>query len=266
MDSQPNGSKTGPVTGAVERTVSVLELLALADGPLKLSEIAQQLDIPKSASHRVLTSLASAGWVQQDVQSDCYSLTLRMALIGQRQLDRLRVTDLKQPILEDLARETRELVRLTEVRTDRLVWIGTARGRRSGLVFEPDMSGSVVPFATANGKIWLASLPREKALRIAIESGLGEPDIGTSETVRTVEALGRELDVTRSRDYGMVLGEANEGVGALAVAIRQKGQVVGTMSIAAPLTRFMPEHIEQFLPLLRRAAADMEIIWTSDGR
>ncbi|WP_233283020.1 IclR family transcriptional regulator C-terminal domain-containing protein [Agrobacterium tumefaciens] len=50
-------------------------------------------------------------------------------------------------------------------------------------------------------------------------------------------------------------------MGAIAVAVRQGKEVVGTMSVAAPLTRLTDESIAGILPLLHRAAIDMEITW-----
>ncbi|MCW0982274.1 IclR family transcriptional regulator [Agrobacterium sp. BT-220-3] len=248
-------------SGGVERTIAMLELLALAEEPLKLSDVAHQLDIPKSACHRILTSLIENGWAWQSPESDCYALTMRMALVGQKQLARLQVSDLRQPILNDLAERTRELVRLTAVQNNTLVWVGSARGRRSGLVFEPDMSAGIVPYATANGKIWLASLERERALRIALEAGLGQPGQQAANAINTIEALSRELDAVARLGYGRAVGEAEEGVGAIAVAIRQGKEVVGTMSVAAPLTRLTDERVAAILPLLMRSASDMEIAW-----
>ncbi|MNV92059.1 hypothetical protein D3C71_1866120 [compost metagenome] len=50
-------------------------------------------------------------------------------------------------------------------------------------------------------------------------------------------------------------------MGAIAVAIHQGKEVVGTMSVAAPLTRLTDERVAEILPLLARAASDMEIAW-----
>jgi DNA-binding IclR family transcriptional regulator len=47
----------------------------------------------------------------------------------------------------------------------------------------------------------------------------------------------------------------------MAVAIRVRGTIVGTMSVAAPLTRFSEERIAEVLPLLRAAADNMSIAW-----
>jgi DNA-binding IclR family transcriptional regulator len=253
-------SKTG---GSVDRTLAIVELMALADQPMRLSDMAHQLDIPKSAAHRILTTLIENGWAHQNSESECYNLTLRMALVGQRQLRRLEAADLRQPILDDLAQRTKELVRLTSVQNRSLVWIGSSRGRRSGLVYEADMSEKIIPFATANGKVWLASMPREEALRIALDAGLGREGIGTGKTITTIEALSHELDLTAKRAYGLAQQEAEDGVGAVAVAISAGGKIVGTMSVAAPLTRLPDARVAEILPMLRAAADNMAIAWES---
>lgn len=246
---------------AIDRTLSMLELLAGAEQPLKLSEIAQRLAIPKSAAHRGLTTLVERGWAEQNAQSGLYGLTLYMALLGQTQLARLQIDDLRQSILDDLSRQTRELVRLTALQHDRLVWTASSRGRRSGLVCEPDMGEKIVPHATANGKIWLSTLSRERAIRIAIDAGLGSADRLRTKTITTIEELNAELDRTAARGYGIAKGEAEDGVGAVAVAIVVKDALVGTISVAAPLARLDPARIEEIVPLLRRAAQNIALAW-----
>jgi len=250
----------GYAGNASERTVNVIEILALAGEPMRLSELAQRVGIPKSAVHRILTSLIERGWVEQNQESDCYALTLRMALLGQRQLAALDVDNLRQPILDGLAARTKELVRLTAVQNDRLVWIGSARGRRSGLVYEADMTEAIIPFATANGKIWLAGLPTERAVKIALDGGLGQRKDGLR-TITTVESLLAELEETRRRGYGLAQEEAEQGVAAVAMAIRDERGVLGTISVAAPIARLGLERIDAILPDLRRAAEAMALAW-----
>lgn len=243
----------------IERVIGAIEMLATSDVPLRLSDIAQQLGIPKSAVHRILTSLTDRGWVEQS-HNETYALTLRMPLLGQRMLSILNVSNLRQPILDHLADRTRELVRLTELRNEDLVWIGSARGRRSGLVYEADMTERVVPFATANGKVWLATLSNERAIRIALDAGLGtRPDLPNA--VQNVESLLVELKATRRRGYGVALEEAEEGVAAIAVTIGEGPDLVGTMSVAAPIGRLGPVRIAELIPDLKLAAQSMMLIW-----
>ena len=262
---RPSADPTAPRGtggGAVDRTLAALELLALADEPMRLSDLAARLDIPKSAAHRLLASLVENGWAEQSSESDCYGLTLRMALIGQRQLARLDTANLRQPILDDLARRTKELIRLTQLQGNTLVWIGSSRGRRSGLVYEPDMGERIIPFATANGKVWLAGLPPEKAARIALDAGLGALAAGPG-AITTLAALEAELALTRARGYGLAVEEAEAGVGVVAVPVTVDGRLVGTMSVAAPIARLGPDRVATLVPMLTRAADDMALAWTA---
>ena len=158
------------VKGLLERCVGVMEHMAA--GPAGVSDIAATLDLPKSAAHRLLQELCRLDWAEQ--QSDGrYAATLRFALLGNRVLQIAGLQDTTQPLLDRLAREVRELVRLTIATTDGLVWLASAQGAPAGLVYQPAMSGTVVLHATANGKALLATMDDEQAIAMAVRGGLG---------------------------------------------------------------------------------------------
>ncbi|AMJ61555.1 IclR family transcriptional regulator [Bosea sp. PAMC 26642] len=250
--------------GGIDRVVVAIELMAQADGPVRLSDLAATLGVPKSAVHRVLAGLVERGWVERD-EGDTYVLTLRLALLGQRLLASYDVDNLRQPILDRLAAQTKELVRLTAVQNGELVWIGSARGRRSGLVYEADMTERVIPFATANGKAWLSTLSIDDAVKICLDAGLGRAT-GSDKAVKTIPELIAELDLTRSRRYGLAMEEAEQGVAAIAVPVECNGAVVGTMSIAAPIIRLSEDRIQNLLPDLRRASQLMALAWSPSSK
>lgn len=255
--------KTIPSGNVVERTVAVLELLSSSGAPKRLSDIAQQLQMPKSATHRILSELIEQDWVEQDRENECYGLTLRMALLGQRQLARLKPTNLRQPVLDRLAASIQELVRLTRVQNDRLVWIGSAQGRRTGLLYDPDMSARIPLHATANGKVWLASLPTDTAIRIANDSGMGQTSGLGPKALISVPDLMKELERTRARGWGLADEEAEPGVIAVAVVVRDPDSqfVVGTISVAAPVARFIFERVEHVVAQLKQGAEQVALAW-----
>src|SRR5262249_23149323 len=79
--------------GGVGRTVAVLELLALAPEPMRLSAIGVALGLHKSTVHRILVTLIALGYAEQDRETSCYRAHLRMwelaaALIAQHPLRR----------------------------------------------------------------------------------------------------------------------------------------------------------------------------------
>lgn len=53
------------MTAALQRSLRVLELLAANPEGCSLSSMAQRLDVPLSATHRVLTELCEAGYVRR---------------------------------------------------------------------------------------------------------------------------------------------------------------------------------------------------------
>jgi len=206
------------VKGLLERCVAVTERLASAPGPMRLSDIARGLDLPKGAVHRLLQALCATGWVAQDGADGPYRLTLRFGLLGHRVLQASGLPGLTQPVLQRLADRTRELVRLTIPVGEELVWLDSAQGAPPGLVYQPSMDGPLVLHATANGKAYLATLPDEQALELARFGGLGVRRL-TVHTLTDDQALLADLGRVRARGYALAEQEAELGVTAVAVAV-----------------------------------------------
>lgn len=255
------------VKSQLSHSLGVLALLAEAGRGARLTDLAEGLGAPKSSAQRLLMQLAEEGWVEQDADTGFYRLTFRMAVLGQRYLQAIGIADATGAILEKLARETRELARLTIVDGERLVWIGSAQGAISGLMYQPAMGGRIVSFATANGKAWLATLRDEAAVaRIVAAEGLGTkpaPEGLGPKAVRSVPALLRNLAVVRSRGYAVSDEEAEPGVAAIAVAVRDPadGRTLGTASIAGPLVRLPPQRHAPIAATLATAALELARAW-----
>src|SRR4051794_20750931 len=125
-DSPSAAQESAGPHGQIERSLAVMEFLTLHATGLGLFEIADQLQIPRSATHRILTVLAAQGYVRQDRYHGAYRLTAKIASLGFTFLARSGVTDLAQPILDRLARESGELVRLSIVDERTLTWVAKA--------------------------------------------------------------------------------------------------------------------------------------------
>ena len=248
------------IRSTLDRAIDVIELLAERPAGERLSAIAATLALPKSAVHRLLASLCARGWAERD-EAERYRLSFGLAVLGQRLLHATGLPQLCQPVLDRLARESRELVRLTLVQDRRLVWIASAQGAPPGLRYEPAMSGAVALHATANGKAWLATLAETDALGIARARGLGAAG---PRALRDLDALAAELARTRARGWGLAEEEAEPGVAAVAVAIAPPepgAAAVGTVSIAGPVVRVTPSRYDALARTLRGAAAELARLW-----
>ena len=138
------------VNSLLERCFQLIELLAEEPRAYRLGVISERLDLQKGAVHRLLAALCSMGWVEQEPETGFYRLTLRLAIMGQRVLLATRIPDLTRPILQKLADDSQELVRMAIVEGERLSWVAFVQGRRTGLIYQPEMIGRVPLSVTAN--------------------------------------------------------------------------------------------------------------------
>lgn len=252
------------VKSQLSHCLALFETMSDAGRDHRLTDLAAALDAPKSSVQRLLEHLMGEGWVEQDASTGQYRLTLRLGVLGQRYMQTAGIADATQGILERVARQTAELVRLTVVDQQKLIWIGSAQGAPAGLLYQPSMSGRIVSFATANGKAWLATLSDEEACEIALRDGLGKnPGNVGPRAIATIDHLRRELDGVRECGFAVVEEEAEPGVAAMAVAVRDHatGLALGTTSVAGPVVRLRPERQREIIPVLTSAAQELARIW-----
>lgn len=252
-----------------ERCLGIIELLADNAGTLALGEIADRLHLPKSGAHRLLATLVEHGWAEQEAHTGFYRLTMRLAMLGQRFYAATGIPEICQPLLDRLARESREFARLAVVDGQSLTWVAHAQGATGGLVYQPTLTSNTVPlYATATGKAWLATLSTEAAMKSVLRRGFDDAHKYGPNVVRSVDALTREIRATQKRGYGVALNEAEPGVTAIAAAIRASAAepALGTVSVAGPSVRLTEKQIEELAPLVMRAAVELAGLWPSRRR
>lgn len=250
---------------AVERALKLIEALAGEPDGVDLSLLAERLDLPFSATHRLLATLAERGFVGQHAQSGAYGLTLKLAQLAFRDLDSRGLPDAGQIVLDRLAAETREYCRLAVVDRGDLVWIARSQGATAGLRYEPPMGAGPVLHATATGKAWLASLPEAEALRIVFARGFDGDDRTGPNALRDVDALRAHLSEARRRSFATAVEEGEIGIVAMATTFRSgpdpAAPIAGTLSVAGPLPRMPEERRPVIAEALKRAAEEMAEIW-----
>lgn len=250
----------------VDRTFDVLERLAERERGLSLGVLARELDLPKSAAHRLLTALVDRGYVRQDEPNGPYALTLKVVGLGFRHLAATGLVDVCQPILDRLARATGELVRLAVADGDGLLWVGRAQGAHSGLRYDPEMGDKVVLHVTASGKAWLAAMPDERALALATaHPSFGARDGFGPRALRDISELRAILAHVRENGYAIAEEEGAAGMSAAAAVVRAgpgaDAAVVGTVSIAGPSLRLTSARLAASASAIVAAAAELSEVW-----
>lgn len=246
-----------------DRLIDMIELLVQHPEGIALSDVARMSHLAKSVTHRLLTSLTQRGYVEQPPGRDIYRLSLKLAALGFRSIAHFGLVDLCKPVLDRLARDTGESVRMSLADSHGLTWVAQAQGARFGLRYNPDMGQPVVLHATATGRAWMATMPEEEALALVDMRGFDVPSGFGRQKVLTGADLSNELNRTRDRGYGLAVEEGEPGIVAVAMAIRAQDATrgSGTISVAGPVVRMSLDALDRIIPELSRAVSKIEELW-----
>jgi DNA-binding IclR family transcriptional regulator len=246
------------MTAALQRSLRVLEVLAANPEGCSLSMLARQLDMPLSASHRVLTELCQAGYVRQVSEQGLYVLTIKLVALGLSFLSSSGVIDIAQPLLDRLAQESGELVRLAVRDGDDLVFVAKAQGARRGLRYDPDMGLSVPLSCSAAGHALLSTMSDDEALAAVARQGFGSAEDHGPRAPTTVKALMPYVRAARKRGFSMIVEVFSPGMSAMSAPIRQRdGVVLGVVTIAGPLVRLTEARMLELGPALTATASEV---------
>jgi IclR family acetate operon transcriptional repressor len=246
------------MTGTLERSLAILEYLATYPEGMSLAGIAQDLDIPRSAAHRLLAELMRCGYVRQMRDHGDYALTTKLAALGLSFLSGSGIVDIAQPLIDRVAELSGELVRLAIVDGDRLTFVAKAQGAKSGLRYDPDMGIDVRLSCSAGGHAWLMTLPEERAMEIVSRQGFGDPRHYGPKAPTTLKALAKILQEDRKRGFSTIVEQYSPHMTAMAAPVQRKGEpAIGVITVAGPLVRLTPQRMEELGAELVQSAHEL---------
>ena len=246
------------MNGVLERTLGILELLSQHGEGMELAAVADQLNIPRSAVHRLLADLVRLGYVRQSRGHGDYLLTTKLVSIGLCYLSNSGIVDIAQPLLDRLAAESGELVRLAVVDGDRLTLVAKEQGARSGLRYDPDMGMDLKLSCSAAGHAWLMTLSDDRAIEAVARQGLGRSDNFGPDAPATIKDLQALLDEHRKRGFSVVRDMFAPGMSGMAAPVQLRGEAAtGVVVIAGPSLRLTEQRLVEFGPALLHAAGEL---------
>lgn len=246
----------------LSRAMSILEVLVDEPGGVRVTDLAEAIQVNRAIPHRILTELCELGYVVQDRDSERYRATLKVGSLGLRELERANVMDWAQEELAHLAADSQELARVSIASDSTLRFVAQAQGANVSLIVNSPLRAEVALHATASGKAFLSTLSLDEVERIVGTRGM--PGL-TGETLTSVEALEEDLSRVRSDGYAIVDQEAEPGVSAVAAPIvppqAADGWAVGAVSIAGPSVRMPIGRLHELGPDVRAAAGRLGRNW-----
>ena len=226
------------------RATQLLDALAAQPDPVPLKDLARTTGLHTSTAHRILNDLVIGRYVER-VDSGLYQLGMRLLELGSLVKGRLNVREAAIDAMRALHSLTGQTVNLSVQQGDEIVYIDRAWSERSGMQVVRAIGGRAPLHLTSNGKLFLSSVDVRQLRAYATRTGLAG---GTANSIKSLDALERELSLVRQLGYARDNEELEMGVRCIAAGIYDDtGKLVAGLSISAPSSRLQDAWIPQLV-------------------
>jgi DNA-binding IclR family transcriptional regulator len=251
VEDDDGSVREADVEGGLKSVAAALDLLDcfVEDEELGVSQVARQLGVAKSTAHRLLTTLASRGLIEQSTRTGRYRLGLHLFELGHLALTRLDLRRESRTLLEELRQVSGWTVHLAIAQGADALFLErlpTLRGMQAMEEFRRRWP----LHATSSGKAICAFDPEAAQARISA----GFP-VFTSHTVNSEVAFRSHLAVVRTRGYATSREELMYGLASVAAPVLDpQGVARAAISITGSMSE-LGDHPDRQARMVMAASA-----------
>ena len=246
--------KSEYIIQAVSHALDLLEQFHDDVDELGVTELSKRLKLHKNNVFRLLATLESRGYIEQNRVTENYRLGLKTLELGQTFIKQMGLLRQSRPVLERLVRECNETTYVAILKESSIVYLD---------VVETDLTVRVVPrvgarlpaYCTAAGKVQFAFMAEEE-----LDNYLPrELKRYTPNTITDRDELRKQLHQIADQGYAVDNEELDVGVRCVGAPIRDyTRRIIGAVSISGPSRRFSDERLEkELVPLVQKAAEEI---------
>ena len=253
QDKEPNGSPSARSrvdTGTLGKAISVLDIVASADEPMRFTDILAVSDQPRGTLHRQLSNLVEEGLLSLG-RDHSYSVGIRLLKFAAKAWAGNQFRAIAEPHLRALHDLTGETVHLGVLRGNEVIYLDKVESRQAVRMYSQIGNASPV-YCTGVGKAAMSVLP-DAELRAIIATIKFRRF--TDSTLITPDALLSEIDAIRESGNAYDREEHEPGIRCVAAPIYSADRsFVGGVSVTGPAYRISAESLESWAVLVRNAA------------
>ena len=244
MKKQPVSENTVP---AVEKTVSILELLIRAEAGLTHAQLAENCGVTVSTCYRILKSLEKHNWIEKHSDGTfspgqgLFSLSVKLCANQSGNWEQAR------QILSRLSTKTHLACKLSVRRGDEQVV--TARAESPGPFSVSGRTGATFPVMEGSvGAALLADTPRDELEDLLKHCREAIPE------KEDPELLFHAVDTVKKTGYILNTSHNRWRIGALSVPLRDPmGRIAGALTLLGMEDDFSETHIPRYLKAMKQA-------------
>jgi IclR family KDG regulon transcriptional repressor len=222
---------------------------------LGVTELSKRLKLHKNNVFRLLATLESRNYIEQNKVTENYRLGLKTLELGQTFIKQMGLLRQARPVLERLVKECNETTYVAILKELQIVYLD---------VVETDLTVRVVPrvgaqlpaYCTAAGKVQIAYLTEGELENFMPAKGLKR---FTPNTITDRNELRKQLKIIAEQGYAIDDEELDIGVRCIGAPIRDyTRRIIGAVSISGPSMRLTEERMEkELIPIVKKAAEEI---------
>lgn len=252
--SPPSFEDSRDYVQSLARGLSVLRAFDGKHTRLSLVDIASRTGISRAAARRLVLTLQHLGYVRDSGRE--FALSPSVLELGFGYLGSLNLTDVAQPLLEDLARTVNQSSSMAVLDGQSIVYVLRVPGQRIMSV-TLGVGARLPAFSASMGRVLLSGLNE-----LELEAWLAQcqPVRFTPHTVIDLQRLRRIVAEARVQGYAYIEQELELGLCSIAVPVRNaEGRIATAINVSMPYHPDAARHAhETILPQLQQTAAAIE--------
>ena len=219
---------------SLERGLAILGCFSSTRPVLGIADIADDLGMSRSTTHRYVITLVALGYLEQG-SSRKYRLGLRVTDLGMSALDSTGLREHSHPELEELRQRTSHTAGLGVLDGEEILYVDRARAFRreqTDAALDPQPGSRLPAHCTAIGKLLLAYLPEHEQHELLANLALTKHG---PNTITAKKALRDELEQIRRDGLAVNDQELAPELRTLAAPVRdQTGAVLAAVNLSIP--------------------------------
>jgi IclR family transcriptional regulator, KDG regulon repressor len=239
-------------SNSIERTLSILELVAQSQRGLTNADLSRRLSIPKSSASYILRVLEKRGYLLRE-DSGKYRLGLKLVSLTSGALTHLDVREIAKPVLIDFLKKSHlPEAHLAVLDNGRAVYVEKVEGDNSFIKMDIWVGHRLPIHTTAIGKTLVAFLPENDILRILEMRGMEKK---TRKSITNPNKFLKELENVRKYGYAVDDEENADNVRCVAAPIFDaQGKVAASLGTSTIIMQLDKSHLPKIIEMVKRSA------------
>lgn len=237
---------------AVERALSMLELIAESKKGLSNADLSRRLKIPKSSASYILRVLENRAYLKRN-DNGKYLLGLKLMSLTGDALTHLDVREVAKPVLNEFLKKSRlPEAHLAILDNGRAVYIEKVESENSFIKMDIWVGHRLPIHTTSIGKILVAYMSDEEIIEILKLRGMERK---TRKSITSQRKFLNEVKKVKEQGFAIDNEENSDGVRCIAAPIFDaKGKVIAAIGTSSTILQIDEVHLPKYVELIKKAA------------